>query len=272
MLIAQISDTHIKSRGRLAYGHVDTATLLKRCVAELVQLDPPPDLVVATGDLADGGLPEEYAHLRKLLALLRQPLVVIPGNHDSRDALRAAFAADGYLPESGFLHFALEDRFPLRVVGLDTVVPLKSSGALCTERLDWLERTLARRPEQPTVVLMHHPPFLTGIEHMDAIGLTGRQAFEAVVVRHPQIELILCGHLHRNVQTCVGGRRVLTAPSTAHQVALDLRPNGPSRLRLEPPGYLLHVWREWRLVTHHAVIGDYAGPYPFFDDDGRLID
>ena len=272
MLIAQITDTHIKLPGKLAYQRVDTAAMLQRCVAEVLKLDPQPDLIVMSGDLVDLGRAEEYAWLKTLLAPMKQPIVVVPGNHDEREALPAAFADDGYLPSSGFLQFAIEDRFPLRIVGLDTLVPNAGRGELCRERLEWLDATLSQAADKPTLVVMHHPPFLTGIGHMDDIGLTGREAFAEIVSRHPQIELILCGHLHRNIQTTVGGRRVLTSPSPAHQVALDIRPDAPSCFRMEPPGFMLHWWADGRIVSHGAVVGDYDGPYPFFDADGLLID
>jgi len=55
-------------------------------------------------------------------------------------------------------------------------------------------------------------------------------------------------------------------------VALDIHPDAPSRFRMEPPGFMLHWWNDGQLVTHAAVIGDYDGPYPFFDADGKLID
>lgn len=271
MLIAQISDTHIKLPGKLAYRQVDTAAMLARCVEAVRQLRPRPDLVVLTGDLVDLGRREEYAHLKSLLAPLGLPLIAIPGNHDARDAMREAFAADGYLPADGFLQFAI-DAHPLRIVGLDTVIPGQGGGELCAERLTWLEATLAARPEASTLILMHHPPFLTGIGHMDAIGLVGREAFAAIVARHPQIELILCGHLHRTIHARVGGRPALTSPSPAHQVTLDLNPDAPSCFSMEPPGYMLHRWQDGALVSHVAAIGDYAGPFPFFDAEGRLID
>lgn len=272
MLIVQITDTHIKLPGKLAYGKVDTAAMLKRCVQELLALTPAPDLVLLTGDLVDLGRPEEYAHLRAILAPLRQRIVAIPGNHDERGAMREAFRDGGYLPASGtFLQFALDD-YPLRLVGLDTLIPGQGGGELCRERLDWLDRTLAEKPDTPTLVLMHHPPFVTGIGHMDKIGLAGRDGFAAIMARHAQVELILCGHLHRTIRAQVGGRPALTCPSPAHQVALDLDPAAPSCFRLEPPGFMLHWWNDGKLITHTAVIGDYEGPYPFFDPAGKLID
>lgn len=271
MLIAQITDTHLKAPGKLAYGRVDTAAMLQACVEALLRLDPQPDLIVHTGDLTDLGRADEYDHLKAVLAPLKVPVLAVPGNHDDRDAMRAALAAAGYLPPRGFLHYAVEHG-PLRIVGLDTVVAGHGGGELCAERLDWLEARLGERPAMPTVVLMHHPPFLTGIAHMDRIGLSGRDGFADVMARHRQVEAILCGHVHRVIRATVGGRAAMIAPSPAHQVALDLRPEGPSAFMMEPPGFLLHRFADGGLVSHAAVLGSWPGPFPFFDAEGRLID
>jgi 3',5'-cyclic-AMP phosphodiesterase len=272
MLIAQISDFHIKARGKVAYRVVDTASCLARAVATVAALEPAPDIVVCTGDLADFGRPDEYGLLRELLAPLKPPIYLIPGNHDEREAMRRAFAGEGYLPAEGFLHYVVEDH-PLRLVALDTVIPGEAGGRLCEERLGWLDRTLTAAPERPTMVIMHHPPFATGIAHMDRIGLDGAASFAAVLGRHPQVERVLCGHLHRAIQARIGSHAIAsTAPSTAHQVALDLRADGPSRFMMEPPGYQLHLWRPGTgVVSHTGVIGKFAGPYPFHDGGG-LID
>ena len=41
---------------------------------------------------------------------------------------------------------------------------------------------------------------------------------------------------------------------------------------MEPPAYQLHQWHpDHGLVSHTAFIGDFDGPYPFFDGAG-LID
>jgi Icc protein len=262
MLVAQITDTHIRRPGDLAYGVVDTALYLERAVAALTRLDPAPDLAVVTGDLVDAGEAEEYAHLRALLAPLAMPVFVIPGNHDAREPLRHAFAADGYLPRDGFLQYTVED-WPLRIVALDTLIPGETGGELCRERLSWLDHALAAAPERPTLILMHHPPFVTGIGHMDRIGLAGIPRFAEIVARHPQVERILCGHLHRAIDRRFAGTVAGTAPSTAHQVALDLAPAAPLAFTFEPPGYQLHYWSEADgLVTHTALIGDWPRLHP----------
>lgn len=272
MLIAQLSDTHIKPRGRLAYSRVDTAHMLGSAVAHLMALPQQPDLVVMTGDLVDLGSAQEYEHLRELLAPLTMPLLMVPGNHDDRDAMRQAFPEHGHVGESGFWQFAItRAQWPLRIVGLDTVVPRESGGMLCDERLRWLEQTLSEGQDQPTLILMHHPPFITGIGHMDDIGLQGRLALADVLSRHPQVQLVVCGHLHRNIRATVGGRAVMTAPSTAHTVQLDIDRQAQAMFRMEPPGYLLHWWSGEGIVTHHVPCVGAEGPFPFFDEGGQLI-
>ncbi len=85
MLIAQITDLHVRPRGLPAYRVSETNTMVARAVAHLLALDPRPDLVLISGDLTDCGLPEEYEELRGMLARLPMPVHVIPGNHDRRE-------------------------------------------------------------------------------------------------------------------------------------------------------------------------------------------
>src|SRR6201999_471010 len=102
--IAQISDLHIKPPVTLAYGKVDTAKALERCVAALNAFEPSPDFVVISGDLADTPNAEEYDYLKRLLAPLKLPFTGIPGNHDSRELMRAAFPNAPYAFPSGALN------------------------------------------------------------------------------------------------------------------------------------------------------------------------
>lgn len=275
MILGQISDLHIKTDGKKSYRVVDTAESLRRCVAQVNGLRQKPDAVVITGDLVDFGKPSEYDFLRKLLAPLSMPYYLLPGNHDERQALRAAFPDHAYLQQGGDrIEYVIDDH-PLRIVALDTVIPRSSSGALAPASLHWLDDVLAAQPDKPTVVAMHHPPFATGIGHMDDIGLAQSdvQALEAVVRKHPQVERVLCGHLHRSIQRRFGGTLASTCPGVSHQVLLDLDPRAASCFVMEPAGFQLHWWDEVGrgLVSHTAFIGEFEGPYPFYDGDG-LID
>ena len=269
MIVVQLSDPHIVARGKLLRCFIqgvaadaervmrefDTARYLARAVAAVNALVPRPDVAVLTGDLVDHGAPEEYEHLRALLASLSMPVFVIPGNHDARAPLRAAFRADGYLSADGHLHYAVED-YPLRLVALDTLVDGKNHGSLGPDQLAWLDATLAAQPERPTIIIMHHPPFATRITYMDNYSLDDAAAFAEVVRHHPQIERILCGHLHRAIDLRFAG----TAPSTAHQIRINLVPGARISFNFDPPGYQLHIWQDGSLVTHTALFGEWLEP------------
>lgn len=260
MLIVQITDTHLKGEGELLYGRIDTTDYLERAVAHVNALDPRPDIALVTGDLVDGGKPEEYANLRRVLSRLAMPYHLIPGNHDSRDPLRAAFPDHAYLPKAGFLQYVIED-LPLRLVALDTLVPGKSWGALCAERLDWLEARLGESG-RPTLLFMHHPPFACGIEAMDGMRLNeGEERLAGIVSRHGNVERVLCGHVHRPIQVRWAGTMASIGPGTAHQVLLDLRDGGKLSLTMDPPGVALHLWKPATgLVTHTSYVAAHESP------------
>jgi 3',5'-cyclic AMP phosphodiesterase CpdA len=266
MLICQLSDLHVRRPGELAYRRVDTESYVRRCVSEIARRFPAPDAVVITGDLADRGSEEEYAHARALLEPLKVPIYVIPGNHDARAELRQAFpeCAQACGPED-FLQYTASVG-SVRLIALDTLLPGEGGGRLCEARLAWLEDALERASSRPVVILMHHPPFATGIEYMDAVGLETAYPLEPIIRRHSNIERILCGHVHRTIVRRYGGTIAVTCPSPAHQVALDFAAGAPACFVMEPPGYLLHRWTEHEgFTTHAAVLGDYEGPYPFYE-------
>jgi 3',5'-cyclic AMP phosphodiesterase CpdA len=275
MLLAQISDLHIKRPGALAYRRVDTAAHLERCVARLNALEPTPDAVVVTGDLVDLGSVVEYTLLKTLLAPLTMPVYLLVGNHDDRVALRQVFDDHAYLHDSPeFVHYAV-DVGPLRLIALDSQVPQQSGGHLCDARLAWLDRQLAQARDKSVMLALHHPPFVSGIGHMDRQRLDpeSAQRLAAIVGRYPNVERVVCGHVHRPIFTRFAGTIASAVPAPAHQVALDLRKDAPSAFRLEPPAFALHQYApETGVVTHHAYVDEGEGPYPFYETDGTLID
>jgi 3',5'-cyclic AMP phosphodiesterase CpdA len=275
MLLAQISDLHIKRPGALAYRRVDTGAYLARCVAALNALDPRPDAVIITGDLVDQGDPAQYEHLKTLLAPLEIPYFMMVGNHDERGALRAVFPDRAELHSGGeFVQYAV-DVGPLRVLALDSMVPGESGGNLCDARLAWLEAQLDAAAGKPTVVALHHPPFVCGIEHMDELRLDSTAAgkLAALIARYPNVERVICGHVHRPMCVRFGGTIAFAAPAPAHQVVLDLREHAPSAFVMEPPAYALHRYDPATgIVTHHAYVDVADGPFPFYESEGDLID
>ena len=119
-------------------------------------------------------------------------------------------------------------------------------------------------PDTPTLIGMHHPPFICGIGHMDAINLRDADAFAAVIARHPQVRRIVCGHHHRPVVAQVAHAIASIAPSVAHQVELDLSPGAAGAFVLEPPAFQIHTWSDaGGFVSHTALVESFPGPFPF---------
>jgi 3',5'-cyclic-AMP phosphodiesterase len=265
MLICQLTDLHIRPGGVATDPNAETSMLAERACHVAGAFTPAPDVAIITGDLTDGGLDAEYADLSSMLGrTLSIPVYVVPGNHDRREGLRAGLGhLPGVLADPYFVQYAVED-YPVRLVMLDTLVPDANHGALSVTQLEWLDQTLAAQPSKPTLVGMHHPPFITGIPHMDKIALLDQDAFRAVIARHRQVERIVCGHHHRPIVGQCAHAIVSIAPSVVHQVELTFDPADHGAFNFEPPAFQLHLWRDGNGFVSHTVYTDsYRGPFPF---------
>lgn len=215
MQIVQISDTHISLQ------HPARADELAACVELINQMDPAPDVVVHTGDVAHDGMAEEYAIARRLLDQLEAPYFVIPGNRDNRLELIKAFA-DGRHVRSGmeFVQYAVEHP-EARLIFVDTVSNAGNKGHLCDARLADVERMLSSDASRPSLVFMHHPPFevATIPDPFQYEDWSAVEAFGALLARHRHVRGVYCGHVHRNVQGSVGS----ISASTLSCAAPDLR-------------------------------------------------
>jgi 3',5'-cyclic-AMP phosphodiesterase len=274
ILIAQISDLHIKRPGELAYGRVDTAAALTRCVDALNRFTPQPDLVVITGDLVDTPSVSAYGHLKRLLAPLRIPLAVVPGNHDGRGMLRDVWPDSLHVQSGGALNSTCSVG-DLDIVLIDSSMPGAPQGMLDEQTLTWLNTTLGASATRPALLFLHHPPFTTGIGHMDAQNLRNAAELAAILRKHQRVRLIAAGHVHRATLTTFAGIAATICPAPNHAVALDLDGHLPSSFTVEPPAFHLHAWFPGEnfgsVVTHWVPIGDFDGPHPFFDASGRLL-
>jgi 3',5'-cyclic AMP phosphodiesterase CpdA len=263
MLIAQITDLHVVARGTLCYAAIDTNAMLADAVTHLNAFEPRVDVVLATGDLTDNGRSEEYEALAEILDALEVPIHLVPGNHDERDAFLQRFGGLGGLPNAGakFAHYVVDDH-AVRMIGVDTTTQGVDEGRICKERLAWLDTQLTAAPDRPTLVFMHHPPFETGIEWMDGDGLHGGRRLAELIARHPQVERVLCGHLHRSIQTRWAGTIASIAPGTAHQVDLALRGVRWATFVMEPPAVALHLWQPpLGIVSHISYVGTNLEPF-----------
>jgi 3',5'-cyclic AMP phosphodiesterase CpdA len=235
-ILAQISDTHVRADDGGA-----AANQLKRALAQAQEYGA--QAILLTGDLVNDEKPEEYAVLAEAIDQPPAPLFLMPGNHDDRGHLRAAFGASHkYLPSKGALSFAVED-FPVRIVAVDPTVPGETHADFTKDQARWLHNTLAKRRKQPTIVSLHHPPFLTHDRLFDHIGLRNADLFARVISGHKQVSRIICGHHHRVAVGQVAHATTVVAPSTSWVYGLAVRDGQPIAPRTaERPGWMLHAW------------------------------
>jgi len=257
VLVVQISDPHIYAHGQLMEGRVDTARGLTVALEQARRFAP--DLIILSGDLVNDADPAQYEHLSDLLAGTELPLLLVAGNHDDRDAVRAiASTTSGALTPLPSVHGELEYDIVLpdggpRFLVVDTVRADSHSGLLTSERLDALDQQLSTGAQ--TVVVQHHPPFISGIDFMDHYGLEGGAEELDVIARHRNVLAVLTGHLHRYAVHIRSGVTVITSPSSAAQVALDLSGGGTSYTE-EPGSILLHRFDDAGVTSHVMPLRD----------------
>jgi 3',5'-cyclic AMP phosphodiesterase CpdA len=262
VLIAQMTDIHV---GFAPEEKPEELNLVRfrATYRRLIEGPNRPDMLVLTGDITDHGDDESFAKAAELLRDCPFPVVPMVGNHDSRRGLLGAFPqvtpADG-----GFLHYVVEARLGLRIICLDTLEDGRHGGAFCEARAAWLAARLAEAPDQPTLIFMHHPPVVAGIDWMDpAPDEPWIVRLREVLSGQSQVLAIHCGHLHRQITTRFAGIPLGVTPSVAPLVAMDLSPidqhtpDDRELITTEPPTYAIHRWDGASLVSHYERVGDW---------------
>lgn len=254
MLVAQISDTHIlaPAPGQPA---ADLRAECLRLVVEDINARRP-DAVIFTGDTTQHGRPDEYARLRELLAPLAAPLYLVPGNRDDNAAMRVAFSDHGRLPDAGaFLHYVVEDH-DVRLVAIDSTAVGERKGVFCEQRQAWLDDVLGSRPDRPTLLFIHHPPFNVDDHYVGGYRRPAEaRALAQIVRRHTQVVGLICGHVHWLVETEWAGRAARVMPS----IAVDLRKGIDESRAGRRPIYLLHrVSGDGGIVSEQQMVGGRA--------------
>lgn len=270
LLIAQVTDIHIGFAPD-QQGEELNLTRFRAVLERLFDGPNRPDLLVLSGDITDHGDAASFAQLAALLADCPCHVLPMVGNHDSRAGILGAFPQLASA-EGGFLHYAVEAPMGLKIICLDTLEEGRHGGAFCEVRAAWLADRLAEAPEQPTLIFMHHPPVVAGIDWMDpAPGEPWIDRLRAVLAGQSQVQAIHCGHLHRPVSTRFAGIPLGVTPSVAPLVALDLSPldqESPDNRELittEPPAYALHRWDGLQLISHYERVGGWEVLARFHD-------
>jgi 3',5'-cyclic-AMP phosphodiesterase len=260
MLVAQITDLHLG----FDPGVPDELNRqrLDRTLRRLAQMSPRPDLLLATGDIADNGDDAvSYRAFREATQAL--PFRVYPamGNHDSRGPFLAEFPDTPVA--DGFIQYAIE-ALAVRILVLDTLEVGRHGGGFCEIRAAWLTARLDEAPERPTLIVLHHPPIATGLSWMtENPEARWVRRLRGVIEGRTNIVAMIAGHLHRPVVTQWAGTTLAVCPATAPEVALDLEPMDPEApdgrpmIVTDQPWFALHYWNGTGLISHFDTAEDH---------------
>lgn len=267
MIIAQLSDTHLKTDDDEDPCWGSRENNLRACVADIMELEEPVDCVLHTGDMAQFGRPEDYALVSDIVEPFGSIFFPVPGNRDRRSGLASEFL-DGRMPrQQPYIIYAVDD-FPVRLIGFDTLSAKTMMGDLDEPRLGALDKLLAADGSKPTALFMHHPPF-------DVPGAEGRykfpydrpeaaDAFWKVIGHHPNVVRLFCGHSHRLAETTVNGVVCSTMPSVATDKHVGKLPNEAIGKTL----YMLHRFDE-RSNTFESSLRIAQGEKQSFKSDSQ---
>ena len=267
--IVQLSDTHVCMPNCLIKNNFDSNYALERAVDLLNAEDYRVDCVLITGDLVQGGLEDEYIHLKQILNRLKQhiPVLFCLGNHDDIDVFSKVFSdcftqllsessiASATYPDKGVgLTYCIDFQISKLIV-LDSSVKGAAWGKISRRGLDWLEKILSSSDTDANILALHHPPVSSSSQVMDNISLKNPAELEELVLYYNNIQLIVCGHVHRSIFTSFAKTRIAFCPSVVFQYPIFMA-RGKSAPTCEQPGFHVHKFNKksgWstylRLVT-----------------------
>ena len=217
-VVAHVSDTHLLAGEGRQYGVIDTVDRFRAALERLARIDPAPQALVFTGDLADLGEPEAYRQLRAMVEPLAERIgaqvVWCMGNHDDR----AAYSRELFGEESEQSQDRAYDVAGLRIVSLDTSVPGWHHGELSDDQLTWLRDVLATPSAHGTILALHHPPIPSPlVPAAEIIELLETERL-ADVVRGSDVRAIIGGHYHFTSHSTFAGIPVSVAAATCYTV------------------------------------------------------
>ena len=230
--VLQVTDTHLLFDTSIRKnGIIPANTLAAVLDAALVQNTP--DLLLATGDLAQDPVEQTY---RMFESIVREryagPMIAIPGNHDSGELMEELFPNRHEMGESW------------TVAGIDTHIDGEVAGHVGEESLNGLKSWI-EGSEGHFLLIGHHPIADIGSAWLDAHRVDNGEQVVELLEENAAARAYLCGHIHQECDYVCNGVRYLATPSTCWQFAPDTSEFGFDD---KPPG-----WR-WLLLQDDGSI------------------
>jgi Icc protein len=199
------ADTHILPSDEDRSHGVDTLANLRLALDNVAEHAASPDVIVISGDLANGGELDSYRRLRGVLDGASKrfgvPVLQVMGNHDARAPFREGLLGE---PASDAAYYYVTWIGDLRVIVLDSTVPGAAHGELDQPQLEWLRAELVEPAPEGTLVVPHHPPIPGPVPIINHLILQNPLAL-ADVIQGTDVLAVLAGHAHHPISGAFAG-------------------------------------------------------------------
>lgn len=241
---ALLSDTHIdRDPAQVSPQGVNMADHLRRVIAEVIEEKETLAGVIINGDCAyNDGQPGDYTQFLELLKPVTEaglPIHFTLGNHDDRDAFRAALGKAAGTSAMRAKHCSLIKTPLANLVLLDSLRQVNEvEGELGVEQLEWLAKLLKDAPDQRFIIFGHHYPqvfredIIPGDRKIKISGLIDGELLLELLRSHRAAKAYIYGHSHTWLTKKGGdGLHEINLPPTAY-VFDKTRPSGWVRATL----------------------------------------
>ncbi|MBS83247.1 MAG: hypothetical protein CMD65_03835 [Gammaproteobacteria bacterium] len=209
--LIQITDLHLtKSKSTIIQG-INTYRSAQNIIKEIENKYNKLDGLILTGDLVDDQTDIGYQNLKKLLANIKCPIYLIPGNHDSPSAMKSI--CDDRIK---FINNCeLSNNWVVFL--FNTKLTKTHSGIFNNNDINQLDELLQKYPKKYFIIFLHHPPINIDSPWMDSMSIKNPDKLYKLIKKYNTIKGVFCGHVHQEFETVMYSTKIYTTPSTCHQ-------------------------------------------------------
>ncbi len=220
--ILQITDLHfLPQKGEQMYG-IDTEYYFHQVLHHAINARPQIDLILVTGDLTQIPNTSSYQRIFNELNQTTIPTICLPGNHDDWELM------NGALNTENISCIKQTNLGSWLIICVSSQKLGSAVGRLADSELLFLEKTLQKNNQKPTLVAVHHNCLPTGSTWLDTMTIENSEAFLSILKKNPQIQLVIHGHTHQKQEFKFEHLKILSTPSTcfqfkpaSHEFAID---------------------------------------------------
>lgn len=190
---AWITDTHI--------GYDSADVELEKIVKQINSYDDI-SFILATGDITEKSRNSEFDRSKEILDELEKPLLIIPGNHDTKWSNSGGAKFNEIWDEDKFIY----KKDSTVYIGMNSAIPLRGGGGhFRPEDISWLKDELSRIDSSKEIIFASHHPINSDIDNWFKV---------TNLLRNHNIKVVLNGHGHKTAKNIYNGIPAIMARST----------------------------------------------------------